>query len=126
MQIYNRWNSRDLVNAYGQIRYHYQWAPSAEDWYKKYGADVNPTAYADFALLGTFFEGLGILVKKELVDVDLVEDLLSQRIIWYWEQVLKPLVGGIRQTTNDPTQWDHIEYLYNEVKQRQQVTAVSA
>ena len=119
-QIYNRWNSRDLVNAYGQIRYRYQWEPRAEDWYQKYGIDVNPQAYADFAILGTFFEGLGILVKKRLVDVTLVEDLLSQRIIWYWEQVLKPLVGGIRQITNDPTQWDHIEYLYNEVKQRQQ------
>ena len=43
MQIYNRWNSRDLVHAYGQIRYHYQCQPSAEDWYRKYGADVNPS-----------------------------------------------------------------------------------
>ncbi len=29
-----------------------------------------------------FFEGIGVLVKKGLIDVELIEDLLANRIIW--------------------------------------------
>jgi hypothetical protein len=125
MQIYNRWNSREFLKAYGLIRYKYRWKPTADDWYQTYGADVNPDAYADFMTIGTFFEGLGILVKRGLLDVTIVEDLLSQRIIWYWEDVLKPLRGGIRQVTKDPNEWEHIEYLYHTIKQHVQETMVN-
>jgi len=58
-------------------------------------------------------------VKKGLLDIDLVEDLFSQRIIWFWEE--KSLLEETRQLTNDPTQYDSLEYLYNLMKQRQHV-----
>lgn len=84
--------------------------------------DVDSESYVDFMFLGTFFEGLGVLVKKGLIDVALVQDLVSQRIIWYWEHVAGPMFEEIRQYTNDPTQWDHIEHLYHEMKHRQRLT----
>jgi hypothetical protein len=62
-------------------------------------------------------------VKKGLIDVELVEDLLSQRIIWIWENLLDPFVSEVRKDTDDPTQYDSIEYLYNLMKHRQQLTA---
>ena len=69
-----------------------------------------------------FFEGIGVLVKRGLIDVALVEDLLSHRIIWFWENVLSPNIDQIRKLTNDPTQYDHIEYLYHEMRHRQRLT----
>jgi hypothetical protein len=117
MQIYSRWNSRESVRAYGLIRYKYQWN-GLDDFLTKYGADVNPEAYSDFMLLGTFFEGLGVLVKQGLVDLNLVKDLLSHRIIWYFENVLGPMLTDIREVTQDPTQYDHVEYLYHALTQR--------
>jgi hypothetical protein len=57
-----------------------------------------------------------------LIDVTLVEDLLSQRVVWYWEHVVGPMVDEIRQFTNDSTQYDHVEYLYHEMKHRQRLT----
>lgn len=82
-------------------------------------------AYANFMLLMTFFEGLGVLVMKGLVDVALVEDLLSERVIWYWEDVMRESREDARIFVNDPKQGDHIEYLYHEMKHRQRLTARS-
>ena len=73
-------------------------------------------------LLMTFFEGLGVLVMKGLVNVALVEDLLSERVIWYWENVSRGAIEDARKFSNDPTQADHIEYLYREMKHRQRLT----
>ena len=39
-------------------------------------AYVDSESYVDFMILGTFFEGLGVLVKKGLIDVALVQDLV--------------------------------------------------
>ena len=63
---------------------------------------------------------LGVIVQKGLIDISLVEDLFSQRIIWLWENKHQHLINDIRKLTDDPTQYDHIEYLYRELKKRQQ------
>jgi hypothetical protein len=46
--------------------------------------------------------------------------LLSPRIIWLWENMLGPVIDQDRKITDGPTQYDHIEYLYHELKRRQQ------
>jgi hypothetical protein len=69
-----------------------------------------------------FFEGIGVLVKKGLIDIELVEDLFSQRIIWVWENWAQPGIDQVRTLTNDQTQWDSFEYLYHEMKHRQRLT----
>jgi hypothetical protein len=92
------------------VRYKYQ-LKDYDDWFPDYGT------------LLTFFEGLGILVKKGLIDISLVEDLLANRIIWFWETHMEPTIDTTRTFTRDPTQYDHIEYLYHEMKHRQRLTA---
>jgi hypothetical protein len=74
--------------------------------------------------MSEFFEGIGVLVKRQLIDIDIVEDLLANRIIWWWEKFR--LVSQLaREFTGDSKLHDHTEYLYNMMKQRQQVTAGS-
>ena len=121
MQIYNRWNSNEMVHAYGQVRYAYQWS-DLNDWKSKYSPDVDPESYAHYAILITFFEGLGVLVKKRLIDISLVEDLLSQRVVWCWEHI-RSIAFDARKQLNDPTQYDHFEFLYHEMKHRQRMTS---
>ena len=53
-----------------------------------------------------------------------IEDLLSRRIVWHWEHV-KPIALEARQHLNDPTQYDHFEFLYNEMKKRIEQTRIS-
>jgi hypothetical protein len=130
MQVYNRWNSRDLTRSYGAIRYKF----TSEDWIEyldktllrgKADPNLDLDYYVDHQILGTFFEGLGILVKKKLVDINLVEDLFSGRIMWYWETQLGPAADLVRSRQKDSTLYDSIDYLYNTMKQRQQTPAVT-
>jgi hypothetical protein len=71
--------------------------------------------------VGTFFEGIGVLVKRRLISMDLVDDLFGTMILHTWEK-FKPLVKGRREQeeTTETLQW--FEYLYNEMLKRKQQT----
>ena len=118
MQIYNRWTAKDMAAAYGLVRYKYSWE-TAEESFEKYLPDKDIDAYSNLQILHNFFEGLGLLVKRGLIDITMVEDLFSQRIIWHWERH-KPAYLRARTMLNDPTQYDSIEYLYDQMMQRLQ------
>ena len=67
-----------------------------------------------FHSLGQFFEGMGMLVKKRLINIDYVDELLSYRIVWWWEK-MKPLYERERKLMNNPELYLNTEYLYNEI-----------
>ena len=85
------------------------------DYWKRYS--TNAEVRAAFMSVNIFFEGIGVLVKRKLVNMDLVDDLLSAPIVSTWEK-MKPLVEGIRKRT--PQSWEWFEYLYNEMMKREQ------
>jgi hypothetical protein len=119
-QIYNRWNSRDVVKSYGLVRYRHQ-LKSNDELLDQNGLLKDPELYTDYQTLNNFFEGLGVLVKKGMVDIGWVEELFAGRIIWYWEH-LEPLYMDARKRLNDPTQYSNIEYLYNEMMRRKKTS----
>jgi len=116
MQIYNRWTTKEMTSAYGLVRYKYT-CKDLDEGLRKYGADVDTDAYSNLQILHNFYEGLSILVKRNLINIGMVEDLFSQRIVWHWERH-KPAFVAVRERLKDPTQYDSIEYLYNEMKKR--------
>jgi len=69
--------------------------------------------------VGLFFEGVGVLLHRRLVDISLVDDLFTFDIRIVWEK-LKPIVEGARKHFNAPTILEYFEYLYNEMKKREQ------
>ena len=113
MQLYNRWNTRDMVKQYGRIRYEYH-IDSQDEWHDKViGVHEDGTynlldsdIYADMQSMSEFFEGIGVLVKKGLIDSDLVEDLLARRILWWWETWC-PISELARRNTGDTKLHDH-------------------
>jgi hypothetical protein len=66
-----------------------------------------------------FFEEVGILLQMRLVDIDLVEKLLHGLVKNTWEK-LKPVAEYSRKLRNDPKMAQGFEYLYNEMKKREQ------
>jgi hypothetical protein len=79
---------------------------------KKYGLrEVNE--------VGWFFEGLGILLYRKHINISLVDDLFSSPIKLSWEK-LKPIAEGQRNRTQRPQIWEWFEYLYNEMKKREE------
>ncbi len=66
-----------------------------------------------------FFEGIGILLQRRLLDTKMVEDLFGGSVARAWEQVKTDVSKG-RQRFNDPTIYYYFEYLYGEMKKREQ------
>ena len=54
-------------------------------------------------------------MKKGLIDVRMVDDLMSTYIIGYWEKFVF-VAKELRRALNNPTVSENVEYLNNEVK----------
>ena len=66
-----------------------------------------------------FFDGVGVLLRNKLVDIGLVDELFHTEATRLWEKV-KPIAEGRRRELNQPTIYQPFEYLYNEMKKREQ------
>ncbi len=64
------------------------------------------------------YDELGRLLQKELIDIDLLP-LETGQITLAWEK-LSPILEGSRKKFNEPKLGSGFEYLYNEVKKREQ------
>jgi hypothetical protein len=113
MQIYRDMCTPDWWRILGEITSReYVDYDKAE---KEFGKEANMGAWSEASSLFAFFEGLGVLVHRKLIDPYLVDDLLSGPIIRYWE-ASKPYIVERRIRQNHPPIGEWIEYLYKEVK----------
>jgi len=61
-----------------------------------------------------FYEGIGFILKKELIDVNYIDDLLRHSILMIWEKY-EPLPKESRGVMNRSV-YENFEYLVNELK----------
>jgi hypothetical protein len=115
MRIYATWESIEFQKAYLKtMDLEYE---DYADFVKKYRGDFD--VRAALTSVGQFFEGLGVLVKRELISMDLVDDLISSNILQAWEKI-GVIAEGARKKWGRPQQYEWFEYLYNEMKKREQ------
>ncbi len=81
MQIYDRWSSREITEMEFEFR-NWEW-DEYDDFERKY-SDIKSTSLR--AVLGKYYEGIGVLIKRGLIDPTLVDDLMSSAILNYWEK----------------------------------------
>ncbi len=112
MSIYQRFIEPDFQGAYWEIMSR-QWS-DFNDARAKYGQKANPESYRKNAMVSTFFEGLGVLVKRGFIDASLVDDMMSFFIIGYWQK-FEPIFIEERKLWNSPDVAEYIEYLYGAV-----------
>ena len=67
-----------------------------------------------WTLIGNFFEGVGVLVKEELLDIRFVALLLSSHLRMFWEKNL-PMIDEYRIHWNSQRVWSETDFLYNEL-----------
>jgi len=108
MQLYSIYDSREFLIDYTDVCWKHEYS-DLDDWMKKYHPQKDPQAYASFMRLGRFYEGVGILVEKKLISLDLVLELMSEAILFSWDR-LKVYAYGQRELTNMPI-WAHFENL---------------
>ena len=88
-----------------------------DDYVEKYSAMNNPKHAAVMESQISFFEGLGVIVKKQVIDLDTVYDIFSNRIISLWlkyETVIKNLRSAVGFGPG-PDYCENFEYLANEM-----------
>ena len=77
--------STDEIPRIGQEVGDLQWT-DFNDFRRKYDSSVNFENYVKRIRVWNWFNGLGVLVKKKLIDVDLVYETLGQYIIYQWSK----------------------------------------
>jgi hypothetical protein len=89
-----------------------------DDFVKKFGL-LNSEKPEQTAILAVanYLEAIGILVKRKLVDIDLVFDFWGGDVPEVWEKI-KPVVEGTRKKSGHSI-LVNAEYLYNEIKKRE-------
>jgi hypothetical protein len=90
-----------------------------DDFVKKYGSLMSGKPEPETVLfLLSYFEMLGILVKKKLLSFDIVYEFYGMYAT-ILPRLLMPIIEGLRKELN-VREMVNCEYLYNEMKKREQ------
>jgi hypothetical protein len=116
MRLHSAFSTKEMCEA--ALKYISTEYKDYDDFVEKYGSPfAEGQVQTVFVMIGMFFEGIGILLKNRLVQLDLVTDLFAVELFWLkW----KPLAEGLRKQTNNPHYMEWFEYLYDETKKREQ------
>lgn len=119
MKLYSEMGSREFLEAYP--KFFLLEFKDFKDFQNKYPREMfTPSeASVSYNMYCYFFEKVGLLLHRKLIDIELVDDLFSIAIKRCWERV-RPIVEGIRKEQNLPPYWEWFEFLYNEMKRREQ------
>ena len=110
MKLYSQFNSLEFQKIWNEVLK--REAKGWHDYDSKYGG-------VEVSAVGMFFEGIGILLKRRLISVELVDDMFTTPIKWTWEKI-KELILEYRKIRNQPEVLEWFEYLYNEMQKRGQ------
>ena len=133
-----------LYETYRSQEFRMQWTSilkqeytDFEDFWNKYGLSNNPEAWANWQSVASFFHGIGILVKKGLIEPSLLEELISPNVFMAWV-VMGPVVKGFQMWVENSDvmlsfhdyekeglsraykSWSGFEYLYDLLKKREE------
>jgi hypothetical protein len=122
IRLYDRYSSVDFRDTITKMM---QWTwTDYEDFMRKYGSEANSDAWNAFITMQNYFEGVGVLVQRELIDLRLVDDLLWNITTYFWEKFGPGLIESRQRSTlpylGKQRLFDHTEWLYNRIRTVQQ------
>jgi len=108
-RLYSIMVSKDWLEAWQKVQENE--ALGYEEYLRKYGSvEINEVF--------VFFQQLGMLLKKGLIDVDLIP-LSYGQISAQWEK-MKPVLEGGRKKWRNPMLGNEVDYLCSELEKREQ------
>jgi hypothetical protein len=110
MRLYSTFGSKEFQDAWARIE-------SKE--FNNYDEYVKKCGLGDYAQCATFFEGIGVLLQKKLIDTNLIDALFSVPLKHMYER-MKPIIEGNREQFHDQRVFENFEYVYNEMQKREQ------
>ncbi len=111
IRLYSKFGEAEYQRAYSRAL---SWQfKDFEDWDHHASAEDQAVLYT----VCLFFEDMGLLLKRKLAKIDLLDDLLSTAILETWEK-LEFIIQGERKKRSRPQFWEWFEYLYKAMKER--------
>jgi len=123
MRLYSEWGSEDLQKAAATvIGLEFK---DYDDYVKKYTPTslIGSSAWAGIWKVGWFYNGIGVLLHSKLADAEQIDKLFGYIILTIWEKI-EPIIEGMKKqlppTSRNRRALEWFEYLYNEMKEREQ------
>ena len=116
MRLHHTWISKEYREAWTRVlTLEFE---DYNDFVRKHGSITSgePASVAILMVAG-FYESVGVLFHRKLIDIDLIEELLPVEMSW---EKIAPLFVGWRKQANEPRLAEWFEYLYNEMQKREQ------
>lgn len=115
----------NILNTLRSVEFRNQWHiletlewTDFNDFLEKYEKDVE--AISAWTSILMFFDGVGVMVEKRLIDIDMIYPLIYGSVKMTWER-FEPLILGDREYLKKYTHaWGKFEYLYHERKNYEQ------
>ena len=110
-RIYSDFGQAEFLTHFQRVR---TWKYRSYAAFRKRNSEDD---YISLQVVGVLFENMGLLYKRGLAPLDLIDDLLSGPIIQAWEKSA-PIWQGFRAEYNQPQWAEWFEYLYEALVQR--------
>jgi hypothetical protein len=121
MSLYDASRETTFQENMAEVLYQYEWT-DYDNFLEKYGPRTNVAAWAKIQSLAQYFEGIGVMLQSNSVEIDQVYRLLSTQIIRCWEK-LQSVILEQRQRELDPRIYSSFESLYYAIKKYEQAPA---
>ncbi|MHA2004497.1 MAG: DUF4760 domain-containing protein [Candidatus Thorarchaeota archaeon] len=103
----------EFMKALLEINTEWSWN-NMEEFFKKYGPETNFDAFAKFSAIGSYFDGMGKLLRLKLIDAKHIPELMAVSIIEFWEKI-GPISNEIAVILRRPEAFSDIKYLYDAI-----------
>jgi hypothetical protein len=105
MRLYSTWDSLEFQEAFHRV----YWADfhDLDSLLESLGGQRHIGSYLFY-----FYDQVGALLRRGLIELELVDDLLGNSTRQLWEKI-GPCIEEARVRSDDPRLYEHFEYLYD-------------
>jgi len=111
MRLYSHFGDDTFVRHFNRVT---TWDYANYEAYRKKNSEDD---YISLTVVTVFFEAMGLLLKRKLAPIDLIDDLLSGPILLAWPKA-QPIWVGFRAHYGVPAAAEWFEYLHSAIVQR--------
>ncbi len=108
LQMVNKFSQSDYLEAQGKFN-DLEWS-TAEDLLEYWR---NPEGRKTIGTLGSWYEGIGVLVKENLLDIRVVALFMTGLVTGFWDKFI-PIIDEAREIVG-PRLFIETEYLYDQL-----------
>jgi hypothetical protein len=114
MDLYKTIASKEFQSDLEEMRFVWEYS-DYDDFFDKYGVHKTPESHAKYDNACTYYSGVGVLLKNNMIDPLLVYDLLGLGAMYFWDR-FESVFLEFRNRNSFPDFMGDYEYLVNRMK----------